>query len=176
MRLLTQIASAALACAVAACCGGSPTAPSSTAGPADPSGTVPSPPPFPAPVSQTLTGTWFVGDRRIMTLTQNGVSVTGMPAPDVFDAGNGVIVSASGLIGGVVDGDNVSLTLIDLITVTSAATRTLCTAGHTFTGTLTGNTLSGTMTETAPLTCGPGVDVPPIDLAIVSGPAIYTRQ
>ena len=56
MRLFTQIALTALACAVAAGCGGSPTAPTATAGPTDPVGTVPTPPPFPAPVSQTLTG------------------------------------------------------------------------------------------------------------------------
>src|SRR5262245_24975498 len=108
MRLVTEIAPAAFAVVVVAGGNGSPAAARAT-GPTDPIGIVLSSPPFPAPVSQTLTGTWFVGDRRFMTLTQNGASVTGMPAPQTFDAGNGVIVSESGLISGVVEGDNVTL-------------------------------------------------------------------
>ena len=58
-----------------------------------------------------------------MTLTQNGTSVTGMPAPITFDAGNGVIVSESGLISGAVEGENVMLALTDLITVSGMAGR-----------------------------------------------------
>jgi len=175
MRLFTQLASAACACAVAAGCGGSPTAPTAT-GLTDPIGTVVTPPPFPAPVSQTLTGSWYVGDRRFMTVTQNGTSVTGMPAPITFDAGNGVIVSESGLISGAVDGDHVTLALTDRITVSGLPAGAVCTAGRTFRGTLTGNTLSGTMTETLPLTCGPGVGMPAIELPNTSGPVMYTRQ
>ena len=176
MRLFTQIASAACACAVAAGCGGSPTAPTSTAL-TDPSGTAMAPPPFPAPVSQTLTGSWYVGDRRFMTLTQNGTSVTGMPAPITFEAGDGVIVSESGLISGAVEGDNVMLALTDLINVSGMAAGAVCTAGRTFRGTLVGNTLSGTMTAgTMPLTCGAGVELPAIELPDTSGPVIYTRQ
>ena len=174
MRLFTQLASVAWACAVATGCGGSPTAPSST-GPTDPIGTAFAPPPFPAPVSQTLTGSWYVGDLRFMTVTQNGTSVTGRPAPITFDAGNGVIVSESGLISGAVEGDNVMLVLTDLITVSGMA-GVVCTAGRTFRGTLAGSTLSGTMTETMPLTCGPGVEMPPIVLPDTSGPVMYTRQ
>jgi hypothetical protein len=172
MRLFTRLASAACACALAAGCGGSPTAPSST-GPTDPVGTVTAP--FPAPVSQTLTGSWYVGERRFMTVTQNGTSVTGRPAPITFDAGNGVIVSESGLISGAVEGDNVMLALTDLITVSGMA-GVVCTAGRTFRGTLAGRTLSGTMTETMPLTCGPGVEIPSIVLPDTSGPVMYTRQ
>ena len=53
----------------------------------------------------------------------------------------------------------------------------VCAAGHTFRGTLTGNTLSGTMTAgTTPLTCGPGAEMPAIELPDTSGPVIYTRQ
>jgi hypothetical protein len=111
-----------------------------------------------------------------MTLTQNGMSVTGMPAPALFDAGNGVVVSETGLISGMVEGDTVTLALIDMLTV-SGATGAVCTASHSFTGTLIGNTLSGTMMAfTTPLVCGPGNDLPDIDLPTVSGPAIYTRQ
>ena len=142
-----------------------------------PSGPFPAPPPFPAPVSQTLTGTWFVGDRRVMTVTQNGTSVTGMPAPVIFDAGNGVIVSESGLISGAVDGDNVMLAITDLITVSGMATGGVCRAARTFKGTLIGNTLSGTMTAgTMPLTCAPGIELPDIELPDMNGPVMYTRQ
>lgn len=177
MRFFTQIASTALASVVAAGCGGSPTAPTATPGPTDPVGTVRTSPPFPAPVSQTLTGTWFVGDRRFMTLTQNGTSVTGMPAPVIFDAGNGVVVSESGLITGVVEGDNVTLAIVDLVTVTGPEGGAVCAAGHTFKGILTGNTLAGTMTAgTTPFTCGPGAEIPDIELPTTNGPAIYTRQ
>jgi hypothetical protein len=173
MRFLSQIASAACACAVAGGCSGSPTAPSST----DPTGIVMAPPPFWAPVSQTLTGSWYVGDRRFMTLTQNGTSVTGMPAPITFDLGNSVIVSETGLISGAVEGDNVMLSLTDLITVSGMAAGAVCTAERTFRGTLTGNTLSGTMTAaTTSLTCGPGVAIPAIELPDTSGPVTYTRQ
>src|SRR6185503_13096578 len=76
MRLFTQIGLPALACLLAAGCGELPTAPSST----EPTtGTFTEP--YPAPVSQTATGTWFLGERRFMTLTQDGTSVTGMPSP-----------------------------------------------------------------------------------------------
>jgi hypothetical protein len=176
MRFFSQIASAACACAMAGGCGGSPTAPTA-AGPTDPIGIVMAPPPFPAPVSQTLTGSWYVGDRRFMTLTQDGTSVTGMPAPVTFDAGNGVIVSESGLISGAVEGDNVMLALTDVITVSGMAAGAVCTAGRTFRGTLTGNTLSGTMTAgTTSLACSPGVEMPAIELPDTSGPVSYTRQ
>jgi hypothetical protein len=173
MRLFTQIASAVCACAVASGCGGSPTAP----GPTDPIVTVATLRPFPAPVSQTLTGTWYVGDRRVMTVTQNGRSVTGMPAPIIFDAGNGVIVSESGLISGAVDGDTVMLAITDVITVSGMAAGGVCRAGRTFNGTLIGNTLSGTMTAgMMPFTCAPGIELPDIELPDMNGPVIYTRQ
>ena len=176
MRLVTQIASAACACAVAAGCGGSPTAPSSTVA-TDAVETAATPQPFPPPVSQTLTGSWYVGDRRFMTVTENGTSVTGMTAPVSFDAGGGVIVSDSGIISGAVDGDHIVLTLTDHISLSGTAAGAACTAERTFSGTLTGSTLSGTMTAwTMPLTCGPGVEMPAFELPDASGPVIYTRQ
>ena len=173
MRLLTQTGLAALACLLAAGCGESPTAPSPMAG-LDPaaSGFTES---YPAPVSQTATGTWYLGERRFMTLTQDGISVTGMPSPAVFNAG-GVIVSESGLISGVVDGNHVTLSWTDRITLGGRGTGAVCIATHAFTGELAGNTLSGTMTaEITPLTCSAGADRPDIELP-VSGPTTYTRQ
>ena len=111
-----------------------------------------------------------------MTVTQDGASVTGMPSPAVFDAGNGVTISESGLISGVVDGDSVTLALTDRITVSGRGPAVICTASHAFTGVLAASTLSGTMTaETTPLTCGAEVDMSAIELP-VSGPTIFTRQ
>jgi hypothetical protein len=170
MRLLTHLGFPAVACLVAAGCGGSPTAPSAT----DPAVSAFTSP-YPEPVSQTLTGTWFLGEQRFMTLTQNGASVTGMPSPAVFDA-NGVTVTESGLISGVVEGDRVTLSVTDRITLSGAGPEVICTAAHAFTGVLAGNTLSGTLTAAiSPLTCSDGAGIPDIELP-TSGPTIYTRQ
>jgi len=169
MRLLTHIGLPAFAGLLVAACGGSPTAPTST----DPTATAFTEP-FPAPVSQTATGTWFLGARRFMTITQNGASVTGMPSPAEYDV-DGVTVTESGLITGVVDGTRVTLALTDRITVSGAGPAVICTAAHAFTGVLAGNTLSGTLTEVTPLTCDADAEMPDIELP-VSGPTIYTRQ
>lgn len=164
----------ALVCAIAAGCSGSPTVPSAVNA-TDPVSTTPAP--TPAPVSQTLTGTWYLDGRNFMTLTQNGASVTGMPSPAMFDAGNGVTVAESGIISGTIAGEHVMLTVTDRITVTGRGPRLICTAGHTFMGELSRNTLSGTMlAATTPLSCGSGVDVPALALPTLTGPTIFMRQ
>jgi len=174
MRSLKRIGPAALACAIAAGCSGSPTAPSALNA-TDPVSTTPAP--TPAPVSQTLTGTWYLDGRNFMTLTQNGASVTGMPSPSMFEAGNGVTIAESGIISGTIAGENVALTVTDRITVNGIGPKLICTADHTFTGVLSRNTLSGTMlAATTPLSCGSGVDVPALALPTPTGPAIFTRQ
>ena len=58
-----------------------------------------------------------------MTLTQNGASVTGMPSPSTFEAGNGVIVAESGIISGTIAGEHVTLALTDRITVNGMGPR-----------------------------------------------------
>ena len=172
MRLLTQIGLPAFAGLLAAGCGGSPTAPSATAAA---TGTFTAP--YPAPVSQTATGTWYVGERRFMTLTERESSVTGMPAPFTFDAGNGVTVSESGIINGVVEGLNVTLAITEIVTLSDHRPGVVCTVAHTFRGTLSGNTLAGTMiARTTPLDCGPGTEPPDVELSAVSGSTIFTRQ
>jgi len=174
MGLLGRIGPTALACAMATGCGGSPTAPSPVDA-TDPVTT--SLAPTPAPVSQTLTGTWYLDGRNFMTLTQDGTSVTGMPSPSTFEAGNGVTVSESGIISGTIAGEEVALTVTDRFTINGMGPRLICTAGRTFTGVLSRNTLSGTMlASTAPLSCGSGVDVPVLGRATLTGPAIFTRQ
>ena len=174
MGLLRRIGLPALVCAIAAGCSGSPTAPSAVNA-TDPVSTTPAP--TPAPVSQTLTGTWYLDGRNFMTLTQNGASVTGMPSPSMFEAGNGVTIAESGIISGSIAGENVTLTVTDRITVNGIGPKLICTADHTFTGVLSRNTLSGTMLAvTTPLSCGSGVDVPALAFPTPTGPAIFTRQ
>jgi len=174
MRLLTRLGLAALVCAIAAGCGGSPTAPSAVSA-TDPLVTMTFP--TPAPVSQTATGTWYLDGRNFMTLTQNGSTVTGMPAPATIDVGNGITVTESGFINGVVAGDTVTLALIERLTVNGMGPRLICTAGHTFTGVLSGSTLSGVLIAAAtPLSCGSGVAVPAIALSAPNGPTTFTRQ
>jgi hypothetical protein len=169
MRLLTHIGLPAVTCLLVAACGGSPTAPTSTDLTA--SAFTES---YPAAVSQTATGTWFLGARQFMTITQNGASVTGMPSPAEFDE-NGVTVTESGLITGVVDGNRVTLAVTDRITVSGTGPGVICMAARAFTGVLDGNTLSGTLMEITPLTCDAGADLPDIEWP-VNGPTIYTRQ
>lgn len=174
MGLLRRFGLPALVCAIAAGCSGSPTAPSAVNA-TDSVSTAQAP--TPAPVSQTLTGTWYLDGRNFMTLTENGASVTGMPSPATFDAGNGVTVAESGIISGTIAGEHVTLTVTDRIIVNGMGPRLICTAGRTFTGVLSRNTLSGTMhAETTPLSCGSGVDVPALTLPTLTGPAIFTRQ
>ena len=174
MGLLRRFGLPALVCAIATGCSGSPTAPSAVNA-TDPVSTAQAP--TPAPVSQTLTGTWYLDGRNFMTLTENGASVTGMPSPAMFDAGNGVTVAESGIISGTIAGEHVTLTVTDRITVNGRGARLICTAGRTFTGVLSRNTLSGTMlAATTPLSCGTGVDVPALTLPTLTGPAVFTRQ
>lgn len=174
MGLLRRIGLPALICAIAAGCSGSPSSPSAVNA-TDPVSIAPAP--TPAPVSQTLTGTWYLDGRNFMTLTQNGVSVTGMPSPSTFEAGNGITVAESGIISGTVAGANVTLTVIDRLIVNGMGPRLICTAGHTFMGVLSRNTLSGTMlAATTPVSCGSGVDVPSLALPTLTGPTIFRRQ
>jgi len=174
MALLRRIGLSALACAIAAGCSGSPTAPSAVSA-TDPVSTTPAP--TPAPVSQTLTGTWYLDGRNFMTLTQNGASVTGMPSPSVFEAGNGVTVAESGIISGTIADEHVTLAITDRIAVNGVGPRVICTASHIFTGVLAGNTLSGKMlAATTPVTCGSGVDLPALAIPTLIGPTTFRRQ
>jgi hypothetical protein len=100
-----------------------------------------------------------------------------MPAPSMFEAGNGVTVSESGIIDGVAEGETVTLAITELIALGNLTPAVTCTVGHTFRGMVSGNTLSGTMVaQTTPLDCGQGVDTQDIELSTVTGLAIYTRQ
>ena len=171
MTLLMRPGLAAVACLIAAGCGGSPTAPSGSAFSNDPVAAAPLA--FPAPVSQTLTGTWFLGGRNFMTLTQDGSSVTGMEVPSTVTAG-GVTSSGRAMISGSVSGNRVTLHLSNAFVVSTADRRMSCTGGDTFTGTISGNTLSGIYTaRTTPITCSAE---PPIVLATIEGPTTFTRQ
>jgi hypothetical protein len=152
------------ALAAANCTGSSPTAPT-------PVGV--SLPPVPAPVSQTMTGTWS-GSGQSFTVTQIGDRLTGALAPATTELPGSITVVDSATITGVVAGDNVTLTRDERFAISGATTMN-CTGELMFTGTLSGNSLRGTLTAgPAPIDCGGAL--PPVPLPIMSGPIVYTRQ
>jgi hypothetical protein len=172
MTLPMRVGLAVLACLAAPGCGGSPTAPSATAAPTDP--TVAASPAFPAPVSQTVTGTWFLGGRNFMTLTQDGASITGMEVPFVVNAGQGITSNGHATISGTVSGEDVTLQLSNVFIINSPGPAVSCTRGDTFAGTISDNTLNGIYTPgTTALSCA---GVPPMALATIDGPTTFTRQ
>jgi hypothetical protein len=172
MTLLMRLGLATVACLAATGCG-SPTAPSPAAAPTDP--IVAASAAFPEPVSQTLTGTWFLDERNFMTLTQNGSAVTGMEVPFVVNTGQGITSSGRAMISGSVNGDDVTLQMSNVFIINSPGPAVSCTRGDTFAGTITGNTLDGIYTPgTTALRCA-GVP-PPIALATIEGPITFTRQ
>ena len=170
MTWLKRPGLAALLC-LAAACSGSPTAPSSIAAPTDPVSAAP--PVFPEPVSETLTGTWYVGGQNVMTLTQDGLWVTGMERAS--STTDGAITSTTrATLSGTICGDAVTLERSVTVIIATNDQRTECTAADTFVGTLSGNTLSGRYTAgTTPITCSA---TPPIALRTIEGPATFTRQ
>jgi hypothetical protein len=157
------------AVALVACSESIPTAPSAV----DPT-LLSTTTPVPAPVSQTLTGTW-TGAGQTFTVTQIGSSATGMIAPATTNLGNGVTLTESTMITGTVAGLGVTLQLNDRINITGMGATINCTVGHTFTGRLAGNTLSGTMAAgTTPLECGN--DSPTFAVPEINGPVVYMRH
>src|SRR5689334_24456063 len=102
MTMLMRAGLAVLACLAAGC--STPTAPSAIA-PTDPVALAPAA--TPAPVSQTLTGTWYLGARNFMTLTQDGLSITGLERPSSATAG-AVTTTTRATITGAVCGDAVT--------------------------------------------------------------------
>jgi hypothetical protein len=170
MTFLMRLGCATVACLAATGCG-TPTAPSPAA-PTDP--IVAASAAFPEPVSQTLTGTWFLDERNFMTLTQNGATVTGMEVPFVVNTGQGITSSGRATISGSVTGDDVTLLMANVFIIDSPGPAVSCTRGDTFTGTVAGNTLAGIYTPgTTALRCA---GVPPIALATIEGPITFTRQ
>jgi len=167
MRLLRGAVLLTAALQAVACSESTPTAPTAV------NGNAMSTPPVPAPVSQTLTGTWTGAGQRF-TVTQIGSSATGMLAQSMTSLGNGITVIETATITGSVSGINVTLQMSNRFIVNEAGTAMNCTAAHSFTGALSGNILSGILTETAPFTCAgasPSIVVPQ-----VSGAVTYTRQ
>lgn len=129
--------------------------------------------PVPAPVSQTLTGTW-TGNGQTFTVTQNGTLATGMIAPRTTAVGSGeTITRSTTIIGSVADLD-VALEMTDRIVLRGTGTVITCTAGHAFRGTLAGNTLSGIMVDTTPFNCDG--DAASVAVPHINGPVVYTRH
>ena len=170
MTWLTRLAIAALACLTAAC-GGSPTAPTAIMVSTDPVAVADTE--ASAPVSQTLTGTWFLGTQNFMTLTQDGLWITGMERPTSTIDG-GVQTTTRVTISGTVCGDAVTLQRSVAVFITVNDRQMSCNGEGTFTGTISGNTLSGIYTaRMTPLNCSAE---PPIALTTIEGPATFTRQ
>ena len=156
---------------IAGCSDASPTGPTSL-DPTAPVSTITALP-SPAPVSQTLTGTWS-GAGQTFTVTQNGSSVTGMIARRTTVMDEGVTLTESTTITGTVSDAAVTLQMTDRIVISGPGVTMNCTAGHTFIGTLSGNSLTGSVATTASLNCGN--DPPAIILPDFNGPVVYTRQ
>ena len=169
MRFLRWPGLIVLAC-VAAGCGTLPTAPSTIAAPTDPVADAPQT--LPPPVSQTLTGTWFLGAQNFMTLTQDGLWITGMERPSTQTVG-AVTSTSRGTLSGTVCGDAVTLDRSVVFVISTGDRRMSCTAADKFVGTIAGNTLSGRYTAAAPPVCD---EAPPFQLATLEGPATFTRQ
>jgi hypothetical protein len=168
MTLFARMRLTGLAALVAAGCAASPTSPTPVAT------TEATPAPVPAPVSQTLTGTWSSGRQRF-TVTQIGSSATGMTVPYSTELTGPITVIETGTISGIVSGDQVTLEIDDRYVVSGLGVRTTCRAGHRFIATLSGSTLSGIwVAGTTAFTCDAGV--PPISMPTVSEPVTYTRQ
>jgi hypothetical protein len=156
-----------LAVVAAACGGSSPTAPTPIAAAA--AEVVP----FPAPVSQTMTGTWTANGWRF-TVAQRDNTFTGMVTPFTLELDGRITVDEYANVNGVVSGNDITFTQSDRITIQGPGLVLQCTAGATFRGTLSGNTLSGTMIPGPPIDCGE--DDPPVAVPVVSGPITFTRQ
>ena len=171
MRALPAAALLVTALAALACSESSPTAPSAMdpTAPVETSTVVPTP----APVSQTLTGTW-TGAGHTFTVTQIGNAAVGMIARRTMVIGEGVTLTESTTITGTVIDATVTLQMTDRATINGPGMTTDCAAGRMFIGALSGNSLSGTLAPTAPLNCGndPHGTVSPKFI----GPVVYTRQ
>ena len=174
MTSLWCVACVAFGLAAAGCSQASPTAPSATAAPTDPVASVSVTEPSPAPVSQTVTGTWFLNEQNFMTLTERDASVTGMEAPFTVNAGPGITVTRRGMISGTASGTSVTLTLANTVTITDGRTTTSCSGTDTFAGSVAGSTLTGTYRSgTTAYRCAAS---PPVALPAIDGPITFTRQ
>ena len=165
---------AAVGLATAGCHLEAPTAPSSFGVPTDPVA-ISSSTPVPAPVAQTLTGTWYLDGRNFMTVTQDGGAATGMTVPTTIDGAQGFAGTWRGVISGTVSGTMVTLQIRSVTRVSGPGASMTCTSGDSFAGTLSGSQLSGTYRAgTTAFDCGG--TLPPIALSPLSGPMTFTRQ
>jgi hypothetical protein len=162
-----------LAVAAAACNMTPPTAPSSFGVPTDPVA-ISASTPLPAPLTQTVMGTWYLDGRNFMTVTQDGRSVTGMTVPMTIDEGRGFRADWRGVISGTVSGLSVTLQIAAASRVTGMGLTMTCTSTDTFAGTLSGSRLIGSYRAGTTFDCGG--TLPPIAVAPLDGPVAFTRQ
>jgi len=108
-----------------------------------------------------------------MTLTQGGTAVTGTQLPQTIDLGGGLVALFSGTITGSTSGANVNLTFQNTMTVRGFGDALTCRGVDSFTGQLSGSTLTGTFSSgTTPYVCDGGI---PLPTPQTSGPMIFTK-
>ena len=152
----------ALSVASIGCGGGSsPTAPSPVATTA------------PAVATANVAGTWEASGTAFMTITQAGATISGTQLPITMDLG-GITAVITGTVTGTVSGANVTLSLQDIVTVRRPGDTMTCRGADSFTGQVSGDTLSGVfISSTTRYVCDRGIPVPTPQ---VSAPMTFTRQ
>lgn len=151
-----------LSLATTACRGGSsPTAPSSIATT------------NPAAVSANVSGTWLQGGEAVMTLAQEGATISGMTIPATVEF-NGFSSVFAGTVTGIVSGDAVTLTVQNTVLARSGSRTVTCRGADSFEGQVSGNTLAGNLiSSTTPYRCEGGM---PLPAPQVSAPVTFTRR
>ena len=108
-----------------------------------------------------------------MTLTQNGSNVTGNAMPVTVDIA-GIVSTTSSTITGTVTGANVSLTFNVTVDARAGSDRLTCRGTDTFTGTIAGNSMTGTLrTQVTPYLCDGGI---PLPVPQFTNQATFTKQ
>lgn len=108
-----------------------------------------------------------------MTLTQNGSAVTGNLVQQTVDLG-GFTTTFNGTISGTVSGTDVSLTSQLTFVTRGLGDALTCRGGDSWSGTISGSTLTGTFRpQSTAYVCDGGI---PFPLTYPSGPMNFTRQ
>lgn len=110
---------------------------------------------------------------RTISAAQCGKCHQGPSIGATIDLGGGLIALYSGTISGSASGASVSLSFQNTMTVRGFGDALTCRGGDTFTGQLSGSTLSGTFSSgTTPYLCDGGIPPPTPQ---VTGPIVYTK-
>lgn len=90
---------------------------------------------------------------------------------------NDVRVTDGGTVAGTLSGSAVTLTLTDTITISGLGVTVNCSMGSTFTGTVSGTTMTGNLVAgSTPMNCGGDVSLGTIYTPPISGPGTFYKQ